>query len=415
MSRPASRQVVFPGAVLLLGFLTGTSLQGCGAKTGLLVPEWEQDAAVEPDAEPRMCVDIEPGEELANIELDVSTRLLSADVFFLIDCTGSMRGEIANIQRGLTSTIVPGALAQIPDIRFGVGAFGDFHFADYGARGDLPFAMRRAITHDMGAVQAAIDALPEWDGDDLPESQVEALYQVATGEGFGDFIPPAPGCPQRGLGYPCFREGSQPVVMLITDAPFHNGPRGEHPYRGLRPVPHSFDQAIEALQRLEIRVIGISSQPESEAPLRQVAQQTGAADGDGVPLVYSISPTGRGLDQEVVRGIETLARRVPLDVDAIVLDGSGDDVDATVLVERVVALRADPATGVERIEGDTFYNAMPGTHLTFGLEIRVDNLPIPPTTQLYPVVVRIRGNRTSVLREEVVYIEVPGLDGADLC
>lgn len=386
--------------------------RGCGAKTGLLMP----DAG--PDAEPetQYCIEVDPEERRASLELDVSTRLLSADVFFLIDCTGSMRGEINNIQQGLSGTIVPGTMEQIPDIRFGVGAFGDFPIGEYGDSGDSPFQMRRAITDDIGAVQSAIDGLPYYNGDDLPESHVEALYQVATGEGFGSYVDPAPGCASVGLGYPCFREGSQPVVVLVTDAPFHNGPDGAEPYGSdVSPSPHTFDQAVDALRSLGIRVIGISSSFESQEDLEELARRTGAVDGDGIPLVHSISASGRGLDQEVVRGIESLARRVPLDVDAISLDVVGDDVDATIFIDRLIALRAEPPEGVSSIEDATFYQAMPGTRLVFRVDFYVNVDPPPPTTQLYPVMIRIRGNRVSVLREEIIYIQVPGEDGVNMC
>ncbi len=412
--RSVSQHILVPLLALALG--------GCGAKTGLLVPEDEEDAG--PDNE-SICVEVDPETLVADLDLDVSTQLLSADVFFLIDCTGSMRGEILNIQRGLSGTIVPGVAEQIPDVRFGVGAVGDFPREGYGAAGDAAFQLRRSITDDIGAVQAAIDGLPFWDGDDLPESQTEALYQVATGEGLDDlsdgvggsyFIHPAPGCAQPGLGYPCFREGSQPVVVLITDAPFHNGPGGVYPYFGINETPHTFDQAIAALQRLGIRVIGISSpSDEAQEHLGEVSRRTGAVDSEGNPLVYSVSPSGNGLDEEVVRGIESLALRVPLDVDAVVLDWPGDDLDATILVDRVVAVRADPPTGVSRIEGDTFYDALPGTRLFFTLYVDTSVIPTPPTSQVYPVIVQIRGNRVSVLREEVINIAVPGLDGSTGC
>ncbi len=392
--------------------LTAATLLSCGAKTGLLVPEEERDA--EPDA-PDMCIEVDPETLTADFDVDVSTRLLSADVFFLIDCTGSMRGEINNIQRGLTNTIVPGVMAQIPDVMFGVGALGDFPVEGFGAPGDAPFEMRRAITDDIGAVQSAIDGLPFWDGDDLPESQVEALYQVASAEGLEPFVPRAPGCARPGLGYPCFREGSQPVVVMVTDAPFHNGPGGVYSYEGIAPRPHSFDDAVNAATDLGLRVIGISSSAEGRGHLEETARRTGAVDTDGQPLVYSVSPSGSGLDLEVVRGIESLALRVPLDVDAVVLDYPGDDLDATILVEEVVAVRADPPTGVSRIEGATFYDALPGTHLFFSLHIDVSVIPTPPTVQVYPVIVRIRGNRVSVLREVIVYIAVPGLDGTTGC
>ncbi len=396
-------------AVLLCGGLL--SLAGCGAKTGLLVPEREPEPPPEPE---ELCVDVDPEELTAEVDLEVGTRLLSADVFFLVDCTGSMNGEIANIQRGLTTTIVPGAMAQVPDVRFGVGALADFPVGDFGSGDDRPFELRRAITDDVAAVQSAIDALPRWDGGDEAEAQVEALYQLATGEGLGAFVDPSPGCARRGLGYPCFREGSQPVVVLITDAPFHNGPEGANPYLGVYPTPHGFEAAVAALEALSARVIGIDS-GQAREHLEALARRTGAVDSDGVPLVFGISPTGTGLGEEVVRGIETLALRVPVDVDAIVLDVPGDDLDATILVREVVAVRADPPSGVSRIEGGTFYDVLPGTRLHFRLVVDVSVVPVPERTTLYPVLVRFRGDEVSVLDERVVFIEVPGLDGLEAC
>lgn len=58
---------------------------------------------------------------------------------------------------------------------------------------------------------------------------------------------------------------------------------------------------------------------------------------------------------------------------------------------------------------------MPGTLLTFRLRIDVSVIPIPDHTTLYPVLVRVRGNRVTTLLERVISIEVPGRDGADLC
>lgn len=403
MARRTTRWAAVVFAVLLL------PAGGCGAKTGLLVPEGEPEP--EPDD---LCVDIGPDDLTAEVDLEVSTRLLSADVFFLVDCTGSMNGEIANIQRGLATTIVPGAMAQVPDVRFGVGAVADFPVSDYGSGDDRPFELRRAITDDVAAVQAAIDELPSWDGGDEPEAQVEALFQVATGEGLGSFVDESPGCARRGQGYPCFREGSQPVVVLITDAPFHNGPSGDNPYLGVYPTPHNFEAAVSALEALRARVIGIDSGQAGEH-LEALARRTGAVDSDGVPLVFHISPTGTGLGEEVVRGIETLALRVPVDVDAIVVDVPGDDLDATILVVGLVAVSAEPPSGVSRIEGNTFYDVMPGTRLRYRMLVDVSVLPTPERTALYPVLVRFRGDEVSVIDEQVVYIEVPGLDGLELC
>src|SRR5690606_16624524 len=115
-------------------------------------------------------------------------------------------------------------------------------------------------TTELNRVQAAVDSLELGNGLDRPESQVEALYQVATGEGIGSYVPPSFGCPTGGFGYPCFRVDALPVVLLFTDAPFHAGPGGSNAYTcSISPPPHSYAQAVAALDALSIRVIGLYS------------------------------------------------------------------------------------------------------------------------------------------------------------
>ena len=51
--------------------------------------------------------------------LDFSTDVPAADLFFLMDTTGSMGGEITNLQLSLKDEIIPGAIANIPNTQFG--------------------------------------------------------------------------------------------------------------------------------------------------------------------------------------------------------------------------------------------------------------------------------------------------------
>ena len=92
------------------------------------------------------------------------------------------------------------------------------------------------------AVQAGARAIPGGGGNDGPEAQTEALYQVVTNDGLYDHSAPsacagAVGgspcwvkptvCPEGTWGYPCFRDGSLAIVINYTDASFHNGARDE--------------------------------------------------------------------------------------------------------------------------------------------------------------------------------------------
>src|SRR6185503_8772042 len=105
------------------------------------------------------------------------------------------------------------------------------------------FVRLTSVTTDLVAVQSGVDLLPLLDGNDGPEAQVEALYQIATGEGLGSFVEPSSGCRSGGAGYACFRRDALPIILMFTDAPFHNGPNDQYPYQGIAPAPHSWQQA----------------------------------------------------------------------------------------------------------------------------------------------------------------------------
>ena len=391
-------------------------LAGCGAKTGLLVPE--RDAA--PDAEvdasaPAQCIviDFESGDLV--VDLSTSAQLAVADVLFLVDVTGSMSQEISNIQRRLRDRIVPGIAEEIPDVGIGVAYFADFDVGDYGLADDVPFRLIQTITTDLVAAQAAVDQLPLLDGNDGPESQVEAMYQVGTGEGFGSYVPPSFGCPTGGTGYPCFRREALPVLLMFTDAPFHNGPTGGYPYSGISPLPHSWNEAVDALRSLGVSFIGLDSAGFTDLGGVQDMRATGVAlgtvDVDGNSLVFDIGDDGSGLDQTVVDAVKTLANRVRFDVDAIVEDVPGDEYDGRQLVPAIVPLAADPANGVQSIDATAFRGVIPGTRVTFAATVRNDVIPRAPEPIVIPIRIVFRGNFRTTLKVEEVNLVIPGLNG----
>lgn len=172
------------------------AVTGCGAKTGLHDHE----------ASPAGCVDVDPASRAGAYDAEVSVRLRAADVVFVLDCTGSMAAVIGDLQRGLASTIVPGAVSAIPDVRFGVVVFSDLPYTLLPSPDDEPFTLLQRVTDDVDAIQSVLDDLPGRSGGDEPEALVEALYQVATGEGLGEYIEPAPPCAPDERGAPCFRD-----------------------------------------------------------------------------------------------------------------------------------------------------------------------------------------------------------------
>lgn len=168
--------------------------------------------------------------------LDVGIQVRTADVYFLMDTTGSMGGEISNLRSSLRSgTYIPGCSGgiigaircTIPDAWFGVGYHDDYPVSPYGSWGDEVYRNLQDITSDVSAAQNAVNSLPLHGGNDGPESQTQALWAIASGGGLGSYLSSRT-CSAGRWGYPCFRPGTIPIVILFTDAPFHNGPNGNN-------------------------------------------------------------------------------------------------------------------------------------------------------------------------------------------
>ncbi|MBX3270425.1 MAG: VWA domain-containing protein [Sandaracinaceae bacterium] len=391
---------------------------GCGAKTGLDVPD--VDAGVDAGTDAGVvypCVEVVPDGGPILLPLEIEAQLARADVFFLIDVTLSMEAEISRIRERLRDTIAPGIARTIPDSMLGAGVFADFPEGACGQSGDDPFRLVVPITGDVNRVQAAIDTIRLQSGGDRPESQVPALYMTATGEGFGRYVPPSFGCPSGGVGYPCFRPDALSIILLFTDAPFHNGPGGSEPYAGacsVSPTPQTYRQALEALQSIDARVIGLfSGRPEDRRDLVTLARDTGTIGDDG-PIVFDIGERGERLSESVIQAIEILANVIRFDVDTVLVDPDrSDDVDPRDFVEAVVPLRAEPMANVESIdrEAGVFRGVLAGTRVIFELRI-VPGAVVPgATTQRYLLEIVFRGDGRTRLGSRIIEIVIPGEDG----
>jgi hypothetical protein len=168
----------------------------------------------------------------------------------LIDDAARCGNQAASVSGG-----VAGALRCITDSpELGLGMFRDIPFEPYATDEGLPAALREADakrevsfhqqvaqSNDLTRVKTGLGQLGgvESSGDpDRAGSQIVALASIASRNGsFMGFdrtsIPDAAACSGSRIGYPCFRSGS-PIVVLVTDAPFHNGPSS---------VTHAYDYA----------------------------------------------------------------------------------------------------------------------------------------------------------------------------
>ncbi len=410
------------------------ALAGCGSKSPLYVPHYEadggtdggrdagrdggRDAGTDAGPEPDECIALPYLEPPRELEISFFAQILSADVFFLVDVTGSMGEEIDQIRSRLREEIIPGLASAIPDVRFGVGHFADFPLPtlNYGEEDDDLFVLLTPQTSNVTLVQNAVDRLPLQGGRDGPEALVEALYLTATGEGMGRFVRPAT-CPADTVGYPCFRGVGSRIILAFTDAPSHNGPGGHDAYSGISPPPHTYEVTANALRMIGAKVLGLYSGGPGgggEADLVALARDTGAIRGDGTPIVFDIGRAGSSLGPAVVEAVRSLVEEVPIDVDVVLEDVEGDSFDALSFVRGVVADRAEPPDGAT-ILGDRFVDVRPGTRVFFRILLANDLIPQTDEAQSFLMRVILRGDGVTHLQETLLQVIVPPIGGGMVC
>ena len=398
-------------------------------------------------------------------DLEFGTTIRVADIFFITDTTGSMGGTLTNVQ---ATVAAPGGLIDrisesIPDVWIGGGQHDDFPFGGYGSirSNDQPLilAIRSTdpdldddgITDNAAVIQTAFNAIRLHGGSDGPESQTEALYQIVTGDG-GTWtytgaasytMPNYEGlCLDGGWGAPCFRDAALPIIVHFTDICSHNGPPGEASacgaYVGITPAAALWTDAIAEMNRRGAKYIGVSAtgddcennvDPNGDSPcyfLHETARETGSVDLDGRDLVYDLPNSGTGTSvfaDAIVGAINTVATRVPLDVDTRLRDDPSDPqmVNATrFIVRRQPACNTagvtecwTPPTGFSASEAVAFYDAstffgvIPGTLVVFTIDFQNNFLPGSSETQVFIAFIEVRGGGSSVLDTRQVIILVP--------
>lgn len=357
--------------------------------------------------------------------LDFATNLRRADVYFLMDTTGSMGGEIANLQSDISSILIPAIRARIPEAQMGVGRFDDYDYSTYGnvccgRPRDVPYTNLQSITDSDAAVGAGVSALTLGYGDDRPESNIQAIHAAITGSPLtwptGRAPAGDPSCAAGRFGYACFRPDAVPVFVMFTDAPFHNGPGGSNPYSFTAPT---YDEVVAALGARNAHVISVDSGDEiSRTDGRRLATDLGTVDGGGSPLVFTISATGTGLSDAVVDGIEAVSR-LSLDISIRYDDDTTDAVDSfAAFVQQVVANEAGdvgrgcaPRAAIDTNgDGvrDTFPDVTPGTRVCFDIVVKQnDTVMQTREPQLFRATLTVVGDGFTPLDSRDVFFLVP--------
>ena len=235
------------------------------------------------------------------------TGVSALDLVFVIDVSGSYGDDIAQF-RLQAQGIVDSLLARGIDVQFSVTAFSDFPRSPFGSASDFAFRRLTRLSGNASEVLAGINALTIFSGDDTPESQLEALYQVATGagrdlNGDGIFQIASGDVEPQPVG---FRPGAARVVVFATDAPFHDSDLNSA-YLGA-----GFSQTAAALQAEGIRVIALQSGSTSAAAAdinRLVAATGGSA--------YQLSSNSQEISQAIAAGIDAAFAEVDVSLEKI--------------------------------------------------------------------------------------------------
>ncbi|MEO8548551.1 MAG: hypothetical protein ABI678_01195 [Kofleriaceae bacterium] len=400
----------------------------------------------------------------ANQPLTFATAIPQLDVFFLMDVTGSMSGEISNLQSSLNSTVLPGIQNAVANSQFGVGAFADFPISPFGQAGDQPFSLRQAITATTAAVMSGVTSLSGagyGGGYDGPEAALEAIYQVATGEGLTGPAPTSVAANHNGVGGVAFRADAMPVIVDITDAPSHavgetGNCGGDLGYTGtVATYAHSRAQTKTALAGICGRVVGISSGAGACTGVEymtDLATTTGArvppqawdvgtrpagcgatqcctglngvgvvADAQGLcPLVFAASTNGTGVGAGVTTGIQMLTRFATFDVtretSGVTTDIDGNPLPAghttadflkTIAPASFVVPPPPPVLPNPTFDATTFHGVTPGTQVGFTVDAFNDFVVQTDQAQIFHATIQVLAGGCTPLDQRDVLILVP--------
>jgi len=403
--------------------------------------------------------------------LDFSTAVPGLDVFFNMDTTGSMGGEISALESAINTVVTPGIRMQVTDSQFGVGSMQDFPLDGHGTAGcDEPFRLLQPITDNLVDVAAGVNALsnggsPIGCGDDLPEAGIESIYQAATGEGLTGPTPTSVPANHTGRGGVGFRTGTLPVVVSISDAVSHGvgetatcSGASVNYEPAFTPYAHSRSQTKGALNAICGRSVGIAPVGgfgcDATEYLEYLATATGARvppnawdlggrpvgcpagqcctsfggagrapDTDGLcPLVFLVQTSGAGVSQSIVTGIQMLTRfatfTVPTEHEGVTTDIDGNPLPAphttadflrSIVPETYLLPPPPPLVPAPSFDGEEFFNVTPGTIVTFSVAAYNDFIPQTDNAQIFRATIRVTAGSscTITLDQRDVLILVP--------
>ena len=273
------------------------------------------------------------------------------DVLILADTTGSMGSTLAGLQTDLNSLVTQVQTAQ-PDAQFGVAEYKDGEFCP---SDPFAFQLDQSMTPTTASVQTAVNGLTADGGCDTPESQLNALFEIAQNPAL--------------VGW---RTGSTRIVAWFGDSSGHDPSLG-----------HSLAAVTAALQAANIEVIAV--------PI-----DSGAGDG--------LDSTGQASTITTATGGALVASSAPADVAAAILSGL-QNLPVTV---QPVASGCDPNLSVSWNPSSTTVTS--GNVATFDETIAVNPVATPGSTLVCTVDFLLNGASSGPGFTETITVTVPKHD-----
>jgi len=316
------KRLIVGGAVAAL-MLMGTAASADGDHPGL-TPE-----SVDEVVFPGQSVDIDKTVHTPNLPPKL-------DMCLIVDLSGSYDDDLPNIKAlagPLWDDIVAGG---VTDLQAGLASFIDFPFEVWGTPTTYAYRLDEQLTGDKVTWLAAVNGMAVDFLGDGPESQYEALYQVATGQ--GNDVPPDGDSPgDVDAGQQCdYRDDATRVAVLTTDAAFHNADDGGGPF----PYPGaSAADTTAALQAADIKVIGLKA-PGAGGELDALAAATGGA-------VAPTTSNSSDIADAILAALEEIDVEVEMDSDCDAV--TGGVIDTTFAPDSLVVENGEDAVFTETI------------------------------------------------------------------
>ncbi|MBX3245664.1 MAG: hypothetical protein KF901_00635 [Myxococcales bacterium] len=384
---------------------------------------------LDPDDSPRTRGDfvfvipyVEPPTPLRDTLL-FRTNIQFADVYFLMDTTGSMAGEIAAMKSAVTSV-----LENLTCRDFGTPCLGDPECAG----GQVCSASGRCIAdpRETGCIASLWTGIGTYEGNPNsyrnllslqsdPLATQRRIPDRATGGGALESLfesiacvadPTAcvgAECTPGGVGCPSYRSDARRVLIAITD-------------EDNQCTSCAVNTAAAAATRLrdrEITFVGVDADSRNSpaADLQEVARLSNSFDGLGNPLY--VEGTEDAVTSAVTRAIREIVDNVPLFVNVDAEDLPGDDGDSRLFIDRIEVNvsgegECSAVRGVADTNGDGFPDAfprlLPGTPVCWDVVARQNDFVQPradrPLVYVARIVVRGDGSILDVRR---VFFVIP--------